>query len=103
MLLDWDRMVSSIDSWVPRRQLHIVRRIALEMNAAVAGFIRGQGTLCLILGTYYAIGLTLTGLNFGLLIGFLPVLSALFLISVRLSARHSPSVWRWSSSGLTGL
>lgn len=70
MLLDWDRMVDSIDSWVPRAQLHTVRRIATEMNAAVAGFVRGQGTLCLILGTYYAIGLTLTGLNFGLLIGF---------------------------------
>ncbi len=70
MLLDWDRMVNSIDSWVPRAQLHTVRGIAREMNAAVAGFIRGQGTLCLVLGTYYAIGLTLTGLNFGLLIGF---------------------------------
>ncbi|MBV2142740.1 AI-2E family transporter [Falsochrobactrum sp. TDYN1] len=70
MLLDWDHMVEKIDSWVPRSQLHTVRRIAGEMDAAVAGFIRGQGTLCLILGTYYAIGLTLTGLNFGLLIGF---------------------------------
>lgn len=70
MLLDWDRMVERIDSWIPRAQLHTVRRIAREMDAAVAGFIRGQGTLCLILGTYYAIGLTLTGLNFGLLIGF---------------------------------
>ncbi len=70
MLLDWDRMVNRIDSWVPRAQLHTVRQIAREMNAAVAGFIRGQGTLCLILGTYYALGLTLTGLNFGLLIGF---------------------------------
>lgn len=70
MLLDWDRMVSRIDSWVPRRQLYTVRGIARDMDAAVAGFVRGQGTLCLILGTYYAIGLTLTGLNFGLLIGF---------------------------------
>lgn len=70
MLLDWDHMVARIDSWVPRSQLYTVRRIAREMDAAVAGFIRGQGTLCLILGTYYAIGLTLTGLNFGLLIGF---------------------------------
>ncbi len=70
MLLDWDRMVSSIDSWAPRVHLHTVRRIAREMDAAVAGFIRGQGTLCLILGGYYALGLTLTGLNFGLLIGF---------------------------------
>ncbi len=70
MLLDWDRMVARIDSWVPRSQIHTVRQIAREMDAAVAGFIRGQGTLCLVLGTYYAIGLTLTGLNFGLLIGF---------------------------------
>lgn len=70
MLLDWDRMVASIDSWIPRNHLQTVRGIAREMNAAVAGFIRGQGTLCLILGTYYAVGLTLTGLNFGLLIGF---------------------------------
>jgi len=70
MLLDWDRMVERIDSWIPRAQLHTVRGIAREMDAAVAGFIRGQGTLCLILGSYYAIGLTLTGLNFGLLIGF---------------------------------
>lgn len=70
MLLDWDRMVERIDSWIPRAQLHTIRGIAREMDAAVAGFIRGQGTLCLILGSYYAIGLTLTGLNFGLLIGF---------------------------------
>lgn len=70
MLLDWDHMVSRIDSWVPRRQLYTVRDIARDMDKAVAGFVRGQGTLCLILGTYYAIGLTLTGLNFGLLIGF---------------------------------
>lgn len=69
MLLDWDRMVDSIDSWIPRDHVKSVRQLAREMNQAIAGFIRGQGTLCLILGTYYAIGLTLTGLNFGLLIG----------------------------------
>lgn len=69
MLLDWERMVKSIDSWVPRDHVKTVRQIAREMNAAIAGFIRGQGTLCLILGSYYALGLTLTGLNFGLLIG----------------------------------
>ncbi len=31
--------------------------------------MRGQGTLCLILGVMYGVGLTLTGLNFGILIG----------------------------------
>ena len=70
LLLDWDRMVQSIDSWIPRSHLKTVRQILAEMNAAIAGFVRGQGSVCVILGIYYAVGLTLSGLNFGLLIGF---------------------------------
>ncbi|WP_110752795.1 AI-2E family transporter [Phyllobacterium leguminum] len=70
MLLDWDRMINHIDSWIPRDHLETVRELAREMDAAIAGFIRGQGTLCIILGTIYALGLTIVGLNFGLLIGF---------------------------------
>ncbi len=69
MLLDWDRMVAKVDSWVPRDHVETVRAIAADINVATAGFVRGQGTLCLILGIFYAVGLTLTGLNFGILIG----------------------------------
>ncbi|PWK75552.1 AI-2E family transporter [Aminobacter sp. AP02] len=69
MLLDWDRMVAVVDSWVPRDHVETVRQLATDINAATAGFVRGQGTLCLVLGVMYAIGLTLTGLNFGVLIG----------------------------------
>lgn len=69
MLLDWDRMVATVDSWVPRDHVQTVRAIAADINTATAGFVRGQGTLCLILGGMYAVGLTLTGLNFGILIG----------------------------------
>lgn len=69
MLLDWDRMVATVDGWVPRDHVETVRQIATDINAATAGFVRGQGTLCLILGIMYAVGLTLTGLNFGILIG----------------------------------
>jgi predicted PurR-regulated permease PerM len=70
ILLDWDRMVAKVDSWIPRDQVATVRQLATEMDQAVSGFIRGQGSLCLILGIFYAVGLTLVGLNFGLLIGF---------------------------------
>ena len=70
LLLDWDRMVAKVDSWIPRDQVIVVRELAHEMDQSVAGFIRGQGSLCLILGIYYAVGLSLVGLNFGLLIGF---------------------------------
>lgn len=69
LLLDWDRMVNTVDSWIPRAHLETVRQIGRDINAAIAGFVRGQGTLCIILGLFYAIGLTLVGLNFGLLIG----------------------------------
>ncbi|MBR0556112.1 AI-2E family transporter [Ciceribacter sp. L1K23] len=69
MLLDWDRMIAKVDSWVPRRYLGDVREIATEMDNAIAGFVRGQGSLCLIQAIYYGIGLSLIGLNFGLLIG----------------------------------
>jgi len=69
ILLDWDRMVAKVDQWVPRDYVNDVRQIAREMDQAIAGFIRGQGSLCLILGIYYAVGLSIVGLNFGLLIG----------------------------------
>lgn len=69
MLLDWDRMVAIVDGWVPRDHVTTVRQLATEINDATAGFVRGQGTLCIILGVMYAVGLTLTGLNFGILIG----------------------------------
>lgn len=69
ILVDWDRMIERVDSWLPRAQLETIRAIARDIDSAIAGFIRGQSLLCLFLATFYGIGLTLTGLNFGLLIG----------------------------------
>ncbi len=69
LLLDWDRMISKIDSWLPRDHKQTIRTIAGDVNEAIAGFVRGQGSVCLILGSFYAVGLTAVGLNFGLLIG----------------------------------
>ena len=69
LLLDWDRMVKTVDGWIPRNHVSAVREISADMDRAIAGFVRGQGSVCLILGIYYAVGLTLAGLKFGLLIG----------------------------------
>jgi predicted PurR-regulated permease PerM len=71
LLLDWDRMIAKVDGWIPRNHVAVVRQIATELDSTIAGFVRGQGSLCLFLGIYYAVGLSLIGLNFGLLIGFL--------------------------------
>ncbi len=69
LLNDWDRMVAAADDWLPRDHQATIRSIARDIDSVLARFIRGQGTVCLFLGTFYAIGLTVIGLNFGLLIG----------------------------------
>ncbi|WPP05457.1 AI-2E family transporter [Methylocella tundrae] len=69
MLLDWDKMIATVDSLVPLRHRQTVRELAREIDAAMAGFLRGQSLVCLFLGLWYGVGLSLVGLNFGLLIG----------------------------------
>lgn len=69
LLLDWDNMVAKVDKWVPRDHVGTVRYLAKQIDATIAGFVRGQGSVCIILGLIYAVGLSIVGLNFGLLIG----------------------------------
>jgi predicted PurR-regulated permease PerM len=104
MLLDWDKMIRTVDSWIPRDHLDTVRTIAHDVDTAVAGFVRGQGTLCLILGIMYAVGLTAVGLNFGLLIGlfaglvsFIPYIGSLLglVLSVGVALVQFWPDWHW--------
>jgi predicted PurR-regulated permease PerM len=69
ILHDWERLLATIDNCVPLPHRETVRSLAREIDHAIAGFVRGQSGVCLILGSFYALGLSLTGLNFGLLIG----------------------------------
>ena len=85
LLYDWDRMIGTIDSLLPRDHAPIIRRLAGEIDETLASFIRGMGTVCLILGSYYAVALMLVGLQFGLVVGavagiitFIPYVGALF-------------------------
>ncbi|MFP7571328.1 AI-2E family transporter [Marivita sp. S2033] len=71
LLLDWDRMVARVDRLLPRDHAPTIRKLARDIDATLAGFIRGMGTVCIILGTYYAVALMLIGLQFGLVVGFI--------------------------------
>jgi len=66
LLLDWDRMIERIDALMPRDHAPIIRQLAKQIDQTLASFIRGMGTVCLILGTYYAFTLMIVGLQFGL-------------------------------------
>lgn len=69
LLRDWDRIIETIDGWLPRAQAEEIREQAGLIDETLAAFVRGQGTVCIALGSFYAIGLSLAGLDFGLVIG----------------------------------
>lgn len=69
LLLDWDRMVERVDSMLPLDHAPTIRRLAREIDAVLAGFVRGQVSVCLALGTFYAVALMAAGLQFGLVVG----------------------------------
>lgn len=69
ILVDWSHMIDSVKSLVPPRFLPEVSKLARDVDAALAGFLRGQSLVCLFLGLWYGLGLTLVGLNYGFLIG----------------------------------
>ncbi|QIE47366.1 AI-2E family transporter [Pseudohalocynthiibacter aestuariivivens] len=84
LLYDWDRMIAQIDDMLPREHAPTIRRLASDIDKTLASFIRGMGTVSLILGTYYALALMLVGLQFGLVVGaiaglitFIPYVGAL--------------------------
>ncbi len=71
LLRDWPLLLAKVDSWLPRPHAEVIRAQVREVDRTLAGFLRGQSTVCLILGIYYALALTLVGLNFGIVIGLL--------------------------------
>ena len=71
MLRDWDRFVAKVDSLLPRKSKKSIRKQAKEIDRTLAGFIRGQLSVCLLLGAYYGLGLYFVGLDLGIIIGLL--------------------------------
>jgi len=69
MLRDWDRLVKVVDDLLPRRQADTIREQLRLIDETLAGFVRGQAIVCILLGIFYGVGLSLVGLDFGLLIG----------------------------------
>lgn len=77
LLLDWRRFIVSIRNLLPRQWEPDVSRLAKRCDEVLAAFLRGQLLVMLCLGTIYAVGLTLMGVRFGLLIGLVAGLASI--------------------------
>jgi predicted PurR-regulated permease PerM len=92
LLRDWPRMLRSIDGWIPRPIAPTVRELVGEMDRIVAAFVRGVGMVCLSLAVFYAVGLSVVGLEFGLAVGifaglasFIPMFGAMMSAALALA------------------
>ncbi len=103
LLLDWEGMVKGIDDLLPREHRREIRQVLDQIDRSMAGVIRGQGSVILVLCVYYATALSLTGLNFGLVIGlitgmfsFIPFVGFLtgFVLSMGIAlVQFAPNWW----------
>ena len=71
LMNDWHTLVARVNALLPRNHADTIREQVAIIDTTLAGFVRGQVNVCLIMGVYYALALTLTGLKFGIIIGFM--------------------------------
>jgi predicted PurR-regulated permease PerM len=103
LLLDWEGMVKGIDDLLPREHRREIRQVLDQIDHSMSGVVRGYGSVILVLCIYYVTALTLTGLNFGLVIGlvtglfsFIPFAGFLtgFTLSMGIAlVQFSPNWW----------
>lgn len=77
LLRDWDVMMAKIGRLLPRNIEPKVTMLATESDEVLGAFIKGQLLVMLALGTVYAVGLWLVGVNLALLLGMLAGLASI--------------------------
>ncbi len=77
-LVDFPNLLRRIEHMIPPRKRRAVREISKEIDRVVAGWVRGQGIVTLILAVLYAICFMMVGMPLsvpiGLLVGALTVI-----------------------------
>jgi len=71
LLRDWPMLLGRLESWLPRRSAATLRQLGRDMDRVLSAWLRGQLLCCLILGVFYAAGLSAIGLELGLMVGLL--------------------------------
>jgi predicted PurR-regulated permease PerM len=84
LLRDWNIVVERMHALVPRSIEPVVARLTHESDLTLGGFLRGQLSVMIILGTFYGVALWSVGISVGPLIGmvaglisFVPYLGAI--------------------------
>ena len=71
LMRDWPHVSQNVKEIIPMKKRTAAENLMKEINTTLAGFIRGQASVCLILAIYYATALSLIGVEMGALVGIL--------------------------------
>ena len=71
LLRDWDRLMKGIRKRLPKKYEPEIVDLARQCDHVLGAFFRGQLLVMLVIGIYYSIGLTVIGLDIGLILGML--------------------------------
>lgn len=71
LLRDWDALVAAVRDLLPQRAAPTIGKLAREIDAVLAEFLRGQLTVMLALAAIYICGLWIVGLDLAFVIGML--------------------------------
>lgn len=69
MLKDGEKLVPTVEKFFPEHNRSKVARLLHEMSATLSRYISGQMIECLFVGTFSAIGYSMTGIPYALLVG----------------------------------
>ena len=69
ILRDWQKVIGRVDAWLPRHYEGVIRAQAREVDRILSAWVRGQAMCCVLLALYYALALTIAGLDLGLIVG----------------------------------
>ncbi len=113
LLRDWDHGVARLNQLLPLAYAPTIRALSRDINRTLAGYLRGQLYVILILATFYVITLSLIGLKFSLVIGVLagllvivPYLGTLVSTSLGLIVAYSQydmGTLFWITAGIFGI
>lgn len=71
ILKDWNKLKKNVALLIPRYNINAARGLIKEIDATLSAYLVGQINVCTVFVLFYGILLTVSGLEFGLLIGIL--------------------------------
>ncbi|MBU3655309.1 MAG: AI-2E family transporter [Alphaproteobacteria bacterium] len=99
LLRDWPLLLTHVNRLLPSVQAPAIRQLMQEVDNTLAGFLRGQSSVCLALSLYYMVALSLGGLQSSLVVGLLTGVLAFMPYVGALSGGFFALSLAWMQSG----